>query len=1150
MKLTKSTERSANTNPRSSNDKGKTPIRGSYSGSGGTSNFATESYVPHYTKASVYSSRDMARPSTADGALDARSRFRGSLLVAASDALGLKFGRRRPVGRQPAMPNILPDVIEISAAAARQNEEDEERSRLKHIAAQSLGIEPTMVSRDNRIRDDDMTDEDAERHTASDSVDGRVAGYTRRSYSALNVSGGGFSPHESSHSITVLPQQHPIGRRLRSGSVMSHSPSNSMTIVPIPPFPSTVSSITPFTQCAGVLPKYYTPSSLRIFALSRNWKERYIILSAPATLVTKGQVPAVSYLHLFKTSNRDDKELERLEINEESVVFVSEGEVGGRRHVIKVGGTDVGAMKKEYIHEEGGHTMWFLQFSDPVEAQKWITDIKNAILGQRTVRAGIIPAHTLGNNEPRGDMDVMLSIRAQGLVTLPTPRQSGVPALAPILIPQGDSKGNYAPSISSRSVRSQSTAPKSPPPPGPVSTLKEFFTNAVRPRSGSRAASVDSERLDRDNKDDSFVTAGTNLMSILSPNTSQGDNQSINTMPSTPVVKNLPFSGTSNPPVGWRTDQNVAEQRPIKWATTEPFKDIKDRANKTMSTGALSLQPPPRKRWTSTGSSNPVKHVTSTPSGAGAPRRASLSLSIGTGHKAEKEPPSSQTIDTVEFGSTPQRPRTPSLHTSPDEGNRPEGTISNATKRNSDGRGVRRWSRQGILPTRPTPPSDPPPAIPTLQPPSIIRSGSSDQAPSPISSQSSQKSVVSALPTFANKRASVSSARSINSFSTSHSNSGSLSSSHHATPSMIRTTSSHRSSMPPPRPAPTSALPPAPTDVKQDSPKTQDTSVNGSKASYRNSVGHRTFRLSAMISAPKPPPSTTLPPRPDDPEYEARRRSTSNGSANGNYLQGNNKLQTIPASPTPPPKAINPFPPPAGPLPPPPMFSSEPGSTSNGLPTSSLPAPPPKRSTSLKERLRLISAPSSTSGQQHIPSQARLPLTSTTTATSLSSSQKVTTSPPTTPLPLPGDTTFRNDSSFLQMYTPVMQTLPPPQSISMPLPPDDVLTELPSLLPPPRRGSKQLIESELLMGLRDLPMQLEDPSPTEEEPTHLPLSRPSSSINSRLSPEIMNNTWDSPREESSTSPEEDMIPSPTETHHHLSLSRPGSIRSLGKGSSD
>ncbi len=89
----------------------------------------------------------------------------------------------------------------------------------------------------------------------------------------------------------------------------------------------------------------------------------------------------------FKSAGADEKELERLEINEDSVVFVSEEEVGGRRHVIKVGGADVGAMRKEYTHEEGGHIMWLLQIADPAEAQRWISNIKHAILGQRCVHS-------------------------------------------------------------------------------------------------------------------------------------------------------------------------------------------------------------------------------------------------------------------------------------------------------------------------------------------------------------------------------------------------------------------------------------------------------------------------------------------------------------------------------------------------------------------------------------------------------------------------------------------------------------------------------------------------------------------------------------------------------------------------------------------
>ena len=110
-----------------------------------------------------------------------------------------------------------------------------------------------------------------------------------------------------------------------------------------------------------------------------------MVLSSTPAVARRDSSPPVSYLHLFKASSADEKEIERLEINEDSVVFVAEEGVGGRKHVVKVAGVDVGARKKELNHEEGGRTMWFLHISDPAEAQKWITAIKNVILGQRYV---------------------------------------------------------------------------------------------------------------------------------------------------------------------------------------------------------------------------------------------------------------------------------------------------------------------------------------------------------------------------------------------------------------------------------------------------------------------------------------------------------------------------------------------------------------------------------------------------------------------------------------------------------------------------------------------------------------------------------------------------------------------------------------------
>ena len=309
------------------------------------------------------------------GFANGRSKLRGSF-VAASDALGLKFGRRKPSIRQPPRQIILPGVIEISAHAQRQDEEVEERNRLREMAAQAIGLGPFMVSQGSDSRDENTTDnEDEDGLSASKNNENSRSGYPHNSESTPNIVAR--SLHDSNFAESI-----PAGR-LRSGSMLVRSPTTTTAIAPIPSFPSTVLALTLFRQSSGVYPKYYPPSSLRIFALSKNWKSRFLVLSSPATLVTRGQIPAVSYLHLFKSSSPDERELERLEINEESVVFVAEEEVGGRRQVIKVGGADVGAMKKEYTHEEGGYTMWLLQITDPADAQQWITNIKNAILGQR-----------------------------------------------------------------------------------------------------------------------------------------------------------------------------------------------------------------------------------------------------------------------------------------------------------------------------------------------------------------------------------------------------------------------------------------------------------------------------------------------------------------------------------------------------------------------------------------------------------------------------------------------------------------------------------------------------------------------------------------------------------------------------------------------
>ena len=322
-----------------------------------------------------------ARPTTANNHVNGRHK-RGSILVAASDALGLKLGRRRLSIRQPPKPNILPGVIDISAA--RADAELEERNRLRDMAAQAIGLQPYAMSPVTQFLDESPADDaDGYQETSEvlESTESRRHAFDRDSQLMFNSPSR--SPRGSGLSMSISQSARPASVSRLQRSMMGHSPATTTNIAPIPPYPSTVSSLTSFRQCAGTYPKYFPPSSLRMFALSKNWKHRYLMMSSPATLVTRGQAPAVSYLHVFKSPSPDEKELERLEINEDSVVFVAEEEVGGKRSVIKVGGADVGAMKKEYMTNEAGYSMWLLHIQDTVDAQKWITDIKNAILGQR-----------------------------------------------------------------------------------------------------------------------------------------------------------------------------------------------------------------------------------------------------------------------------------------------------------------------------------------------------------------------------------------------------------------------------------------------------------------------------------------------------------------------------------------------------------------------------------------------------------------------------------------------------------------------------------------------------------------------------------------------------------------------------------------------
>ena len=703
-------------------------------------------------------------------------------------------------------------------------------------------------------------------------------------------------------------------------------------------------------------------------------------------------------------------------------------------------------------------------------------------------------------------MDVMLSIRTQALATPAASKPRSTHSTSPNNVSQDRQS---TPSISSQSVTL--TDQKSTGTNGPVSALKGLFTS-TRSRSGSRAASVDFEKhQERENQDDLSANMRS-LLSVLRPNTP--DKPSV----STPVRKAVPAE-----PFDRRIDRRIlTERQPAQWTTSDQPPINKDRTNRALSLGAFSLQPPPRKH-----SIRPISEFGSPDSTGKKTNR--IALQVNDFSSGSKSPPAggaekesfyaTNQLSAFQFGIPEQDSRTPSVRSVSTVNSR-DHRSSSSTNRSS---APKRWSRQGILPNQLTPPIEPPPATPgnNLTPSPHLYAAERTSSPTP--SRSSEKSVVSTLPPFS-KRTSSSSAKTVNSYDASrlHSIGTGASSS---TNGSVSTRSSHRVSMPPPLPPPTVALPPAPVHEPQDTSTLSEAvpPPPPSKSSFRNSVAQRAFRL--PTTAPKPPPLTSLPPRPDEPEMKTHHRSLSGGHS----IHGHSTtLEPIPGSPV---KSTSPFPPPVGPLPLPP---SPPENLSPPLQL-----PPVKGPSSIKRRLRMLSSPLPSAGQlQDTPNSSP--------RNSMDVASPIFMTPPTSPI---GEkiTLLQNDPTFLKMH---ISTLPSPSlnlSQVPPLPEEDTGITT-SLSPPPRRGSRQLLETEV-EGPRRLAVPDEALLTVGEEPKHLSLSRPGSIMSINVSACCCQES-DGDNSPSGVPPTDDLQEEPLEEKltvepRHLSLSRPGSVISLG-----
>ncbi len=170
-----------------------------------------------------------------------------------------------------------------------------------------------------------------------------------------------------------------------------------MDCEPILPFPCLLSSLKPHIRYTSAVSKYYAPPSFVTFlgpnkGSTRHWKSRHLVLTSATSAVTSsttgGQVYVrTDYLHLFKGSFPDDKEVDRLLLTDSAAVMLpsERDHLGARQCVVKVNGHNAKSIKQD---ERGtlilqGETIWLFQCPDSQTMQKWLVSIRDAILNYR-----------------------------------------------------------------------------------------------------------------------------------------------------------------------------------------------------------------------------------------------------------------------------------------------------------------------------------------------------------------------------------------------------------------------------------------------------------------------------------------------------------------------------------------------------------------------------------------------------------------------------------------------------------------------------------------------------------------------------------------------------------------------------------------------
>ncbi|KAG2039633.1 hypothetical protein BDR03DRAFT_951667 [Suillus americanus] len=873
---------------------------------------------------------------------------------------------------QYANPIVMPGVMEISRPYSYVQEE-EERERLRDAAAQSIGLV-------------DYTATELQEDTREDQV-----------------------PTSATIDLDIS---------LPSATIPSSPiPSPTPTLLPrLLPFPTTFASLSSQITLTGTFLKYCPSSSLLVYALAKQWKTRSIVLTTAISATSQ----TVTHLHLFKSNIPSSLELHRLPITQDTTIYVTEqsgpsanstrtntlSKRDNRSGARGSGGKSNGSV----VAIEQGNIIWHFEMQDPSERQKWIGAIKAVVLGQRSMRAGLTASPHLSGHEPRGDMDVMLSMRLQASLSSatsptassphtsssPPPVLAGSPPLSPPTSP-------IRASLSFEGMRSQphtrSSTPNLPAPTEPFARA-----SSIRSTKKSQSQSSNAHRSNSNSGSSSpapSIRLQTKRSGTISPAQLSQTHSSKSSTSTTKTIKGM-FTPRSRSPSFEHAEESFGTVGSSLMGITSGV---------GMSTKRSSS---PMRR-----SDSPVPSVASMHLSNGSIHNGSFingSLSNGTSsmcscdlkivREDERWAPSPSTTPplshTLSHPHSHSHSHSHSLHPPPrykkqtfqmDTSTTPSTTVT----------------PRSITPI-PTPTPNPAPST-------VERSGSSASSSTP-SRRCGPLPLTPQAPCESEPSLSPSSAGSENpgaAFWKRTSASSSVRSARRTRVGMVIGgggsigVGSKRRSMPPPRPAPSFAPPPAPEQQQQ--PQSQP----------QTSVAQRALRLS--LTAPRPPPSGVLPPRPDEPAYAHHRNSAESSIPT-----------SIPPRPDSAASARS-----IAPSPPSPVIALHDADTDNELTPHQITHPviirPPPGS---RSRSRSLISSSSSSSSTNSTTHSR---------------------PPSPPLPGTPITTMQNHPNFLSLNTqtplptiPPRNPLRPPQPQRLPSAP-----EIMALSPPPRRGSTQLM---------------------------------------------------------------------------------------------